>query len=298
MRVLVTGASGLLGRAVYKTFLEDMNDVIGLAKTRAKGDLRQLDLTDTETAEIFINEIKPNVIVHCAAERRPDVAEKNRDATLHLNVEVSGQLATIAAKSNSLFIYLSTDYVFDGTNPPYGVDATPNPLNFYGETKYKGEVAVLNANPNAVILRVTVLYGDVEYPGESAVNILLETVKNTQKTVEMDHYARRYPTCVEDIARVIKDLAKKQVEENIPIKGIFHFSAQEAYTKYQMCVVFAEILHLPIDHITPNDKEPASTEVKRPYDCRLSNDRLNELGIDTNYMDFNSWWTRKLIRRK
>ncbi|CAG8442825.1 7970_t:CDS:10 [Ambispora gerdemannii] len=298
MRVLVTGASGLLGRAVYKTFLEDKNDVIGLAKTRAKGDLKQLDLTDTEAAETFISEIIPNVIVYCAAERRPDFAEKDRDGTLRINVEIPARLATIAAKSNSFFIYLSTDYVFDGKNPPYSVDAAPNPLNFYGETKYKGEVAVLNANPNAAVLRVPILYGDTEYSGESAIDGLMDVVKNNQKTAEMDHYARRYPTNVGDVARVIRDLAKKQVEEDIPIKGIFHFSAQELYTKYQMCVVFAEILHVPIDHLIVKDKEPESAATKRPYDSHLLNDRLNELGIDTSHVNFKSWWTRKLIRRK
>ncbi|CAG8737586.1 7080_t:CDS:2 [Cetraspora pellucida] len=157
MRAIVTGASGLLGRAVYKAFCEAGHEVTGLAKSRAKNGLRQFDLTDKDKLDALIQELKPDAIIHTAAERRPDVAEENREATFELNVNVPAHIASLSKVYNVLFIQISTDYVFDGKNPPYDVNDKPNPLNFYGETKYQGELAVQNANRQAVILRVPIL---------------------------------------------------------------------------------------------------------------------------------------------
>lgn len=75
-----------------------------------------------------------------------------------------------------MLIYISTDYVFDGTTPPYEVEDKPNPLNFYGQTKLDGEEAIKSVYPEAVILRVPILYGSTEYNGESAINVLIDAV--------------------------------------------------------------------------------------------------------------------------
>jgi S-adenosylmethionine synthetase len=75
-----------------------------------------------------------------------------------------------------MLIYISTDYVFDGTTPPYEVDDKPNPLQFYGETKLAGEQAIQGVNKDAVILRVPILYGSTQYNGESAINVLIDVV--------------------------------------------------------------------------------------------------------------------------
>ncbi|CAG8697035.1 16939_t:CDS:2, partial [Dentiscutata erythropus] len=260
MRVIVTGASGLLGRAVYKTFREAGHE---------------------DKLESLIQELKPDVIINTAAERRPDVAEKNREATFELNVNVPAHIASLSKVYNVLLVHISTDYVFDGKNPPYDVNDKPNPLNFYGnsfktililfsltitmnnhstsgETKYKSELAIRSANQQAVILRVPILYGEVEFPGESAVNILVDSVKNSSKNVEMDHYAIRYPTNVQDVARVIKDISEKHVDQHIPISGILHFSGNENFTKYKMCEIFSKVLQVPINHIKPIDHIPAA----------------------------------------
>ncbi|KAL1925543.1 uncharacterized protein VTP21DRAFT_426 [Calcarisporiella thermophila] len=298
MRVIITGASGLLGRAVYKAFYG--HEVIGCANSRATDGLRKVNLLDNSALESLFEEVKPHVIVHCAAERRPDIAEKNRERTEELNVQVPGRIANLCIKYNAMLIYISTDYVFDGKNPPYDVDDVPNPLNYYGQTKRAGELSVQQNLPTAVILRVPILYGNAEYPDESAVNTLVEVVKQSTPSspIEMDNYAVRYPTHVEDIARVIKDIATKSIEEGKSIQGILHFTAEEKFTKFEMCQIFAKILGISANlrPSIPDLNNPSV--VSRPHDAHLSTRKLKELGISTSHMKFEDWWTRYLTRRK
>ncbi|KAL0077766.1 hypothetical protein F4703DRAFT_1933649 [Phycomyces blakesleeanus] len=298
MKVIVTGASGLLGRAVYKQLKAANIDVVGTAYSRAKNGLVKLDLANESELEAFIAEQKPNAIVHCAAERRPDVAEKDQEGTRNLNIQVPKRLGSLCKTNNITLIYISTDYVFDGTSPPYEVTDKPNPLNFYGETKLGGEEAIREVNSDAIILRVPILYGDVEYNGESAINILLDSVQNQEKVVDMDNVGKRYPTNVQDIARVIKDLLVKRVDLGEDLKGTFHFTNTECFTKYTICQLFGNLLNLPIDHLKRQDEIPASAAVSRPKDAHLSNKRLEAIGIDTKSVPFVGWWTEYLSKSR
>ncbi|MGH0116391.1 UNVERIFIED_CONTAM: hypothetical protein FKN15_035695 [Acipenser sinensis] len=143
-RVLVTGATGLLGRAVYKEFQDNDWYTVGCGYSRARPRFEKCNLLDADAVRAMIQEFQPHVIVHCAAERRPDVVESQTDAAIQLNVSAAGNLAKEAGVS--FVIYISTDYVFDGRNPPYDVNDTPNPLNLYGKTNKNREREVLRNN--------------------------------------------------------------------------------------------------------------------------------------------------------
>ncbi|KAG0322364.1 hypothetical protein BGZ99_003362 [Dissophora globulifera] len=264
-----------------------MKVIVGVAFSRAKGDLKKLNLEASADVQTFIDEEKPDVVVHCAAERRPDVVEKSPENAKKLNVQVPGLLADLTNDRGILLIYISTDYVFDGTKPPYDVRDKANPLNTYGQTKYDGELEVKKFNSSAIILRVPILYGATEYNGESAVNALIDSVKNVKDT-SMDDYAIRYPTNVADIARVIKDLTLKVRQEKVFISGILHFSGEEKYTKYEMCKTIAQILGTSVDHLKPVSEAPNDGTV-RPYNCHLSNRCLHGIGIDTRCVKFSDW---------
>lgn len=148
-----------------------------------------------------------------AANRFPDKVEKDPEGTRALNIEATRSLAQLCSARSVLLIYISTDYVFPGTpgDAPYEADATPKPTNLYGQTKLDGEKVVLDEYSRAgleglgVVLRVPVLYGEAENPGESAVNVLMDSLWKSQKSdskIKMDHWAIRYPTNTEDVARV------------------------------------------------------------------------------------------------
>jgi S-adenosylmethionine synthetase len=184
--VLITGASGLLGRSIYSLFSADPQyKVIGLAFSRCSGNLVKVDLTDSDQLSSIFSTHKPDVVIHAAAERRPDVCSNSQDEATKLNVTVTSNIASLANEYKSKLICLSTDYVFDGTSPPYEVDSTPNPLNFYGVSKREGEIAAMAAYPSSSILRVPILYGKTEWNAESAVNVLIDIVKG-EKIVKID----------------------------------------------------------------------------------------------------------------
>ncbi|KAG6008065.1 hypothetical protein E4U21_005078 [Claviceps maximensis] len=312
---LVTGATGLLGREITNAFRRSPGwTVKGTGYSRADGvDVLRLNLENEDTAELnkLLDETKPDVIVHAAAQRFPDKVDKDPDAARALNSAASKRLAQVALSRDILLIYISTDYVFPGTpgDAPYEADADPKPTNLYGQTKRDGEIAVLEAAKkmnkigSAVVLRVPVLYGHAETPAESAVNVLMESVwkAQTQGTkVEMDHWAIRYPTNTEDVGRVCRDVAVKYLDvdaagDRRTLPPTLQFSSEDKMTKYEICQLFGKMMGLDIANIEANTQgnDPSAT-VQRPYDCHLSTSALKKLGIDTTTTHFTEWWRREV----
>ncbi|EXJ94013.1 hypothetical protein A1O1_02406 [Capronia coronata CBS 617.96] len=324
---LVTGATGLLGRQVYKAFGDAGWQTTGTGFSRASGEIRRLDIQDEEAVRQLFDEVKPQVVVHSAADRQPDSCTKNPEAAHRINVTATANLAKTCAENNVFLIYISTDYVFPGVpgQAPYKATDEPKPSNVYGQTKLDGEKAVL-AYPNTVVMRVPVLYGPTEENKESAINVLMDSLYESQKKpVKMDDWAIRYPTNVEDVARVCVDIAKYYTSATAtataahqggghddgkvtadqkmvapgsgePLPRILQFSSEDRMTKYDICKVFGEIMGLPIDGIVPDKesgKKPAPDGTLRPYDCHLDTSELKKLGIDVTTVDFVAWWRWK-----
>ncbi|KAM4056256.1 rmlD substrate binding domain-containing protein [Hirsutella rhossiliensis] len=307
--VLVTGATGLLGREVAKTFELGGWHVKRTGYSRADGvDVRRVDLRNADELAKALDENKPQVIVHCAAEKAPDKVDKDPEGARALNVAASRSLAKLAASRAILVIYVSTDYVFPGTpgDAPYEADAAPKPANLYGQTKADGERAVLEEFTRAgkqglaVALRVPLLYGHAETPAESAVNVLMDSVWKAQTEgarIKMDHWARRYPTNTEDVGRVCRDVAAKYLDaaERQGLPRILQFSSQDVMTKYDICQRFGEVMGLSIASIEPNTQgNDPNASAQRPYDCHLSTKELGQLGIDVSTCDFTAWWRREV----
>ncbi|KAH6611240.1 NAD dependent epimerase dehydratase family protein [Trichoderma cornu-damae] len=308
--VLVTGATGLLGREVVAAFrLRNGWAVKGTGYSRADGvDVLKVDLESAADIAEAIDEIRPDAVVHCAAQRFPDKVDKDPEAARALNIAASRLLASAAAARDILMIYISTDYVFSGRpgDAPYGADAAPCPLNLYGQTKLDGEKAVLEEYSAAgkeglgVVLRVPVLYGHAETPSESAVNVLMDSVWKAQTEgakIKMDHWAIRYPTNTGDVGRVCHDVAIKYLEcgDRKDLPRILQFSSEDRMTKYSICRLFGDIMGLSVDNIEPNTEgNDPNASVQRPYDCHLSTQELKSLGIDVSACDFLAWWRRKV----
>ncbi|KAJ1647029.1 hypothetical protein J3B02_000038 [Coemansia erecta] len=305
-KLVVTGASGLLGRqVVIEAKKRGTFDVIGLSFTRTRDGLRKLDLTDEQAVREFFAAEKPQAMIHCAAERRPNVARDDPEGTRKLNVQVTGALAREAKVYGTFFVYISTEYVFDGLNPPYNINDKPNPINLYGQTKLEGEQAALEANPRAAVLRVPLLYGRFEYESESAVSVLLDPARDTSKVTQVDAVQTRFPTCIDDISRVLIDMVEinsrilddDKSSDSKGVQGIFHISSTQSMTKYDMCVFFAQTLGIAdTSHIVAAKEPPSSSEnsVQRPKNTQLSNDSLEQIGIKPSFVSFTQWWEEYL----
>ncbi|MCF6440964.1 SDR family oxidoreductase [Pseudoalteromonas luteoviolacea] len=271
-KIVVTGATGLLGRALVK-ILSQSNNVIGTGFSRAKPPIEQLDLHDQAAITTFLDTHQPNVLVHAAAERKPDICENDHQATIALNVQAAEFLARQCKDRDIQFVLISTDYVFNGQSAPYNENAQRSPVNFYGQSKAQAEQAVLAVSPQHTIVRVPVLYGDVEYLAESAVTVIAEQVLKNHNSAH-DDWAVRFPTHVEDIALTLNNLLAQTRDKH---SGIFHISGNQSMTKYDMAIHIAKVLDIDTNGLEALP-EPSQTAA-RPYNCALQDTRLNTMGI-------------------
>jgi dTDP-4-dehydrorhamnose reductase len=199
-------------------------------------------------------------------------------------------------------VYVSTDYVFPGTEgeAPYQADAETKPPNMYGQLKRDGELVVLEATKQSgmgLVVRVPVLYGTANDNSESAVNTLVDAVWKAQDenaAVKMDDWAQRFPTNTEDVARVLRDIVIKYLKDRsriLELPKILQFSSEDRMTKYEICQKLAGILGVPLNGMIQNKEgNDPSASVQRPYDTHLSTKVLKDLGIDVSTVNFEQWW--------
>lgn len=279
-RALLTGASGLLGRQVHRLLEQQGWQVRGLCSSRCYGGLVKCDLTQEGEAEKQVQEFRPDIVVHMAAERRPDVVHKATLTAQAMNVDATRWLAQACSQAGAWMIYISTDYVFDGCLPPYSVNATPKPLSEYGMQKWEGERVTLEKAPKSAILRIPLIYGQMEYFKESGVTALYEQLREG-RMAKADDSQRRYPTYTQDVARIIEKMIAAHASGSL-LQGIFHWQTDECLTKYDMVHVIADLTRLDASAVL-SDKSPPKFPV--PQDTRLDCSRLIQV-LDIDPADF------------
>jgi len=276
-KVALIGASGLLGRAVANELAAATQwQVVRTAFCHGSAQTVTLDIRDEGVVRKFIAEQAPDAIVVAAAERRPDVCENDPALAWALNVDALRFIASAAQDIGSWVLSVSTDYVFDGTRPPYRPDDAPNPLNAYGRSKLDGEQALLRSGAQACVLRLPLLYGPVIDWGESAVTSLIPAIVESARGVTpamMDAWATRYPTFTPDVAVVIRQLLTRH-EIGESVNGVTHWSGDEPMTKFDIAQTIARVLNIDARitaQRTPVDSTP------RPQNCHLASDALEVL---------------------
>ena len=206
MKVLVTGANGMLGQDLCP-ILEDIGCFV------YESDIDTLDVTNEEQISVAIATIKPDVVIHAAAYTNVDKAEEERDLALKVNEQGTANVAKACAKNDCVMVYLSTDYVFDGEkNAPYIPTDSVNPINYYGLTKLKGEEAVKKYCEKYYIVRTSWLYG---HHGKNFVETMISLSDDKELNVVNDQVG--CPTWTVELANGIIKLIGSQKEY-----GIFH----------------------------------------------------------------------------
>lgn len=273
LKILITGASGLLGSDIVNSAEQRYSHISAIMRVCSKPSAGFLsaDLT-TESGIKKINESDWDTLIHAAAWRSPDQCERYRSGSHRLNTWATEQLASEAANRGAKMLYISTDYVFPGTNPPYGEDDIPSPVNYYGETKLEGEKAVSNLCGNSCILRIPLLYGI--RGGLAKSDLLAGSLKalDSENPCPMEDSIVRYPTYTGDVAEAAFFLLEKDAS------GIFHFSGQDKTSRYKITATIAKVFGKSMKNIVRLEEAP-KTEAVRPHDSHLGMGKIISMGF-------------------
>lgn len=275
MRLLVTGASGLLGLNLSLVASEAGADVIGLVHSRllqgVPFTVQQIDLLRTRKALVDMLALNPEAIVHCAALADLNVAEQNPDLAYHLNAEVPGILAGAAADWGIPFVHISTDAVFDGSKGNYHETDAPNPLSVYAKSKLLGEQAVVQANPDALILRV-VFYG-WSLSGKRSLSEFFFSHLQAGESIQGFTDTFFCPLYVHDLADIIMEMLEQG------LNGIYHVVSREHISKYDFGVRIADKFGFDSALIKPVQMGTLKRDAPRSLDLTLSPEKAqNALG--------------------
>ncbi len=269
MKLLVTGASGLLGTDICHCAEGQGVDCERICLSKREGFIQ----ADIRTAEglSHIERLDWDALVHTAAWRSPEDCESNPKGAFEVNVKATAELARIASERKARMLYISTDYVFPGTKPPYAETAAPRPLNVYGETKLQGERSAMENCRDTAILRIPFLYG--WRAGLERCSLLTSTLAalKADPPAAIDDSVVRYPTCTCDVAEAVLLILSKGA------RGIHHFSGQDKTTRYGIALLAAELLGWDASKLIRLEAPPQK-DAKRPQDAHLSMARVLSLG--------------------
>lgn len=275
-QVLVCGASGLLGRHVWNWFKDRGVPCVGTYRTSAAiaDKLVCCDVSNAEQVRQLFEAHKPTVCVNCVAQRFIDECENDWAATKSTNIDAVAILADQCAAHNVHLIHISTDYVFDGTKPPYLPNSPPNPLQNYGISKLVGEMRLKASKCNKyTIIRVPVLYShDYKELTETAVTVIGKKVMNTLDRHKEDDVSVRRPVYIPDLCHFIHWVVNDE-EHAYDMRTLHFANYANRFTKYEIAKMIAEYLGKPSDHIAP-DIPSATALASRPMDTCLTDTTL------------------------
>lgn len=265
MRVLVTGAGGLLAAAIIRAFARD-DEVVAFGRG-------QLDVTDAGACARRIAETRPDAIINCAAYNNVDAAESDPVAAIGLNALAVRGLAAAARAGHAVLVHFGSDFVFDGTAAaPYTEDDRPNPHSAYAASKLLGDWFALE-HPRAYVLRVESLFGE---PGTGTRTGSLGTIVAKIRAGEpVPVFVDRTvsPGYTTDIAA-----ATRQLLHGAAPYGLYHCVNSGAATWAAVAAEAARLLGQPLETV-PITLETVSLKAARPKYCALSNAKLAAAGI-------------------
>jgi dTDP-4-dehydrorhamnose reductase len=270
MKLLITGASGLLG---INLALEAMgeHEVIGLDRGKLKSAPFQVvraDLAQRDAVDWAIDLTQPDWLINCAALANLEKCEEDPFQARTLNADLPRELATACAKRSIPFVHISTDAIFDGTKEGfYTEDDTPGPHGVYSQTKLDGECAVQEVNPQAIIARVN-FYGWSPGGRSSLAEFFVNTLREGKKVNGFTDVIF-CPMLVNDTARLLLEM----LNENL--SGVYHVVGAQPMSKYQFGVELARTFGLRESLISPRSVEEAGLIAKRSHNLWLSTHKLS-----------------------
>lgn len=265
MKLFIAGISGLLGLSLAWKFRERFS-VSGcyLSSPVSIGDIEtsRLDVTHFQAVEEILSEMRPDVIVNTVALTNVDECEGDPGLAHKLNVKSAQHLATVASTLGSQFVHISTDQLYDGASPWKSEADPPAPMNIYARTKWLAEQAVLEACPNALIVRTNFFGWGTSVRASFSDWILRGLEQQRELTMFSDVFFT--PILMNQLIDVITELI------SIKSRGIFHVAGGERLSKYAFAVQIADEFGYPTHGILATSVQEFPFKAARPMDMSLS----------------------------
>ncbi|CEN91434.1 dTDP-4-dehydrorhamnose reductase [[Clostridium] sordellii] len=268
MRVLVTGINGQLGYDVYKELNKRGHEAIGVNKD-------QMDLTVLSEIKRCIENRKPDAIIHCAAYTAVDSAEDNEELCRKVNALAVQCIANCAKNLDIPMIYISTDYVFDGSKDGiYNEDDIPNPINIYGKTKYEGEVYIREILNKYYIVRISWVFGE---NGNNFIDTMIRLSKN-KDSLNIINDQIGSPTYTKDLAPLLVDMIETDKY------GTYHATNEGFCSWYDFAKEIFDIANISMN-IKAIKTSEYPTKATRPLNSKMSKQKL----IDNGFGQLRYW---------
>ncbi len=281
MRILVTGANGFTAYYICKLLLEKGYTVIATGKNESRLPFspehfiyEKMDLTRRHTIKPIFEKHRPDCIIHAAAMTQVDACEENRDEAYKVNVTGTENLLSEAGERTGRFIFLSTDFVFDGKNGMYRETDETGPVNYYGMTKLLAEKAVEKYAHEWVIARTCLVYGMPQGGKDNILTVVKRKLEAGERYRVVDDQWRT-PTWVEDLAKGIVLVIEKRA------KGYYHLSGKDLLTPYRMAIRAAAYLKRDSSLLEKVTEKNFLQAAKRPLRTGFNIEKAKkELGFD------------------
>ncbi len=264
MKLLVTGASGLLGHKVVQVALDRNHEVYSVYNDHPtnSGNPIKVNLTEKSQVSSVISKVDPEAIIHTAGYTDVEGCETNKDVAWKTNVEATKNLVKSSGKDVHM-IYVSTDYVFDGKKGLYSEEDLPNPINHYGYTKLKGEEAIKQYASQWCVARPSVIYGwGLSHKLNFATWLTTNLENGKAVNVLTDQYVS--PTLNTNLANMLIEISERR------IIGILHTAGATRISRYQYALNLAEIFNFRKDLIKPAKTNEMQWKAQRPKDSSLN----------------------------
>lgn len=272
-KILITGASGMLGRMVFETFSRFYEDASITTLSRSSFENSdthvQLDLSNLEAVSRFLNVNDFDVLVHCAAFVNLAYCKENPEKTKRLHIKAPELLSRKIKKA----YYISTDSVFDGQKGKYSETDETNPLNLYAETKHQGERAVMENAFEAFIIRCNIFGFHVPL-GKSLFEWAYQELLQGKKIKGFSNVMFN-PLYTGNLAEMLVQFHKLN-----PEPGKYHFGCEGSLSKYDFLVKVAATFGFNQDIIKPVELDPVSLGERRPLNTSLNTTKLERAGVN------------------
>jgi len=264
-RVLVTGSNGLLGQKITQQILRRPEvELIATSRGANKYPVEEgyiyetMDILDKDQMAIILERHRPDVVIHTAAITNVDVCHTNHETCWETNVDATATLISLCEKMGIHFIYVSTDFVFDGLNGPYKEDDSANPVSYYGDSKLAAENLTKQMKGRWTIIRTILVYGILNDMSRSNIVLWAKGALEAGKPINVVNDQWRMPTLAEDLA----DACLLAVKHGAV--GTFHISGKDMMSVAELVKRVAAFWNLDAGLMKEVSSDSLGQEAKRP----------------------------------